>query len=195
MTPGTYTVSLVVDNAVVHSKPLIVVADPEIRLTAQQRAAYDRIVMEMHDQHRSTAAVVARLNTLRTQIAAAQAKMDSTPTIRLARADSTRFAEVKAGYEAIRARFGLPIPGVSAPAAGGGGFGGGAVNPANVYGRFTGLKASVMGIWETPSAAVQLQIRDTGRELERAVKDAEDLLDRATRAGRGLSEKGITLAP
>jgi len=42
---------------------------------------------------------------------------------------------------------------------------------------------------------VQLQIRDTGRELERAVKDAEDLLDRATRAGRGLREKGITLAP
>jgi hypothetical protein len=195
-TPGTYTVSLVVDNAVVDSKSLVVVADPEIRLTAPQRLAYDRIVTAMHDQHRSTAAVVARLNTLRTQIAEAQAKIDSTPASRLARADSTRFAEIKEGYEAIRVRFGLPIPGVTAPAAGGGGFGGfAAPNPANVYGRFTALKSGVSSIWETPSAAVQLQIRDTGRELERAVKDAEDLLDRATRAGRGLREKGITLAP
>jgi photosystem II stability/assembly factor-like uncharacterized protein len=195
-TPGTYTVSLVVDNAVVDSKPLVVVADPEIRLTAPQRVAYDRIVTEMHDQHRATAAVVTRLNTLRTQIAQAQAKIDSASSTPLSRADSTRFAEVKAGYEAIRGRFGLPIPGVSAPAAGGGGFGGfAAPNPANVYGRFTALKSGVISIWETPSPAVQLQIRDTGRELERAVKDAEDLLDRATRAGRGLREKGITLAP
>jgi hypothetical protein len=185
-----------VDNAVVDSKPLTVVADPEIRLTAPQRVAYDRIVTEMHDQHRVTAAVVARLNTLRTQIAGAQAKIDSASSTPLARGDSTRFAEVKAGYEAIRVRFGLPIPGVAAPAAGGGGFGGfAAPNPANVYGRFTALKSGVISIWETPSAAVQLQIRDTGRELERAVKDAEDLLDRATRAGRGLREKGITLAP
>ena len=150
----------------------------------------------MHDQHRAAAAVVTRLGTLRTQIAAAQAKIDSASSTPLSRADSTRFAEVKAGYEAIRGRFGLPIPGVSAPAAGGGGFGGfAAPNPANVYGRYTALKSSVLSIWETPSAALQLQIRDTGRELERALKDAEDLLNRATRAGRGLREKGITLAP
>jgi len=198
VTPGTYTVSLVVENTVVDSKPLVVVADPEVRLTAQQRTAYDRLAMELHDQHRTTAAVVARLNTLRTQIAAAQAKIDSTPSLRLARADSTRFAEVKAGYETIRGRFGLAILGVTAPVTGGGfgGFGGGAApNAANVYGRFTAIKTNLLSIWETPSAALQLQARETGRELERAVKDAEDLLDRATRAGRGLSEKGITLAP
>ncbi len=203
VTPGSYIVSLVVDNAVVDSKPMVVVADPEIRLTGPQRVAYDRVATDLHEQHRTTAAVVARLNTLRTQIAEAQTKIDSTPTARLARADSTRFAEVKAGYETIRVRFGLPIPGVSAPAAGGAGGGGGgggfggfaAPNQANVYGRFTALKTGVLAIWETPSAAVLLQVRETGRELERAVKDAEDLLDRATRAGRALREKGITLAP
>ncbi len=192
--PGTYTVSLVVDNAVVDSKPLVVVADPEIRLTGPQRAAYDRLALDAHEQHRAAAAVVVRLNTLRAQIAATQAKVDSTPSI-LPRADSTRFAEVKAGYEAIRAHFGLPIPGVSAPTPGGGFGGFAAPNAANVYGRFTALKANLLSIWEVPSLAVQTQLRDTGRELDRAVKEAEELLDRATRAGRGLREKGITLAP
>lgn len=193
--PGTYTVSLVVDNGVVDSKPIIVVADPEIRLSGPQRAAYDRLAVDAHEQHGAAAAVVARLNSLRTQIAATQAKIDSTPSI-LPRADSARFAEVKAGYEAVRARFGLPIPGVSTPASTGGGFGGfAAPNAANVYGRFTALKSNLLSIWETPSLALQTQLRDTGRELDRAVKEAEELLDRATRAGRGLREKGITLAP
>jgi hypothetical protein len=46
--PGTYTVALLVDGKEVARKPLTLVADPQVQLTAEQRVAYDALAMQLH---------------------------------------------------------------------------------------------------------------------------------------------------
>jgi photosystem II stability/assembly factor-like uncharacterized protein len=181
--PGTYTVQLVVDGTVIDSKPITVVADPAVRFTAQERAAYDRLGKDLHAEHGRAAAVIARLNTLRTQLSAVEQRADSA---QLSTDERARVAALKARFEAIRPALGL---GVTAP----GGPGGAA--SGNVYARFTGLKGSVIGTWETPSAAVQQQLRDVRAALAPTLREADAVLNDAGRLGQALQAKGLTLAP
>lgn len=196
LAPGAYTVSLVADGQVVDSKPLTIVMDPEVRFTAQERAAYDRVVMELHEEHRKAAAVVARLSTLRLQLGQVDAKLDSVtgmPT-----ADREAYDALRAAYNALRPSFGLAAPavgGATGGAGGGGGGGFGAVNAANIYGRFTQLKSGIANVWETPSAGTLAQVRTSRQDLARVLGEATALLDRATRVGRALQPYGLTLAP
>lgn len=188
--PGRYTVELVADGNVVDRKPITVVADPGLTWTTQERAAYDRLVLALHEEHRGAAATVARLNTLRTQLSNAQQRADS---LNLSAGDRANLAQLKAGLDSVGPALGVGI----APRAGGagaGGFGGGA-GGGNAYSRFTGLKSAVVGLWETPSAGLQQQIRAAQAALAPALRDAERLLADAVRVGRGLQAKGVTLAP
>jgi hypothetical protein len=186
----------VADGQVVDSKPLTIVMDPEVRVTAQERAAYDRVVMELHEEHRKAAAVVARLSTLRLQLGQVDAKLDSVtgmPT-----ADREAYDALRAAYNALRPSFGLAAPavgGASGGAGGGGGGGFGAVNAANIYGRFTQLKSGIANVWETPSAGTLAQVRTSRQDLARVLGEATALLDRASRVGRALQPYGLTLAP
>ncbi|MBA3853074.1 MAG: hypothetical protein C0503_01590 [Gemmatimonas sp.] len=185
--PGRYTVELIADGAVVDSKPITVVADPGLTWTVAERAAYDRLVGQLHDEHRTAAATVARLNTLRSQLSAAQQRADS---LQLTADERTSLAQLKARLDSIGPSLGVGI----AAQPGGGGFGGGA-GGGNAYSRFTGLKASVIGTWETPSAGVQAQLRAAQQALVAPVRDADRLLADAVRVGRSLQAKGVTLAP
>ena len=69
------------------------------------------------------------------------------------------------------------------------------MNRENIFARFTGLKNSVMNIWETPSAGTQAQIREVRQLLDAATRDANALLTDAVRVGQGLQARGLTLAP
>ncbi len=185
--PGRYTVELIADGTVVDRKPITVVADPGLTWTVQQRAAYDRLVMSLHEEHRRSAATVARLNTMRTQLTTAQQRADSA---QLTADERNTLAALKARLDSVGPKLGVGI----APQGGGGGFGGGAA-AGNIYARFTGLKASVVGTWETPSAGVQQQLRAAQQALAPVLREADTLLADAVRAGRGMQGKGITLAP
>jgi hypothetical protein len=184
--PGRYTVELIADGTVVDRKPVTVVADPGLTWTAQERAAYDRVAMQLHEAHRAVAATVARMNTLRTQLTTAQQQADS---LQLSADERQRLADLKSRLDTVGPALGVGI----APRGGGGGGGGAAAG--NVYSRFTGLKASVVGTWETPSAAVQQQLRAAQQALAPVQRDAERLLADAVRVGRALAAKGVTLAP
>ncbi|HRN52775.1 MAG TPA: hypothetical protein PK788_04725, partial [Gemmatimonadaceae bacterium] len=133
--------------------------------------------------HRTAAATVARMNTLRSQLSAAQQRADS---LQLSADERRRLADLKSRLDTVGPALGIGI----APQGGGGGAGGG-----NLYSRFTGLKASVVGAWETPSAAVQQQLRAAQQALAPSLRDAERLLDDAVRVGRSLQGRGVTLAP
>ncbi len=200
VSPGTYTVSLVVDGATVDSKTLTVVADPDVKITGEARAMYDRQVIALHAKHREAADVLRRMTTLRQQLTETSARIDSVQGI--STRDRRRYDEVRRTYDVLRVRFGLPAIGTPAPAVGGGGGGGGGgfggfgvIPVQNTYGRFVALKAGVVGLWETPSAAIQTQLRDLQRELDGVLREANSLLNDATAAGRPLQAKGLTLAP
>ncbi|WKW12610.1 hypothetical protein Strain138_001907 [Pseudogemmatithrix spongiicola] len=192
--PGRYTVELIADGSVVDSKPLTVVADPALTWTVAERAAYDRLVMQLHDEHRRSATTVARLNTLRSQLSAAQQRADS---LQLSADERASLAQLKARLDSVGPALGVgiaPQGGGAGGGGGGGGFGGGA-GGGNAYSRFTGLKASVIGLWEMPSAGVQQQLRNAQQALVAPVRDAERLLADAVRVGRSLQAKGVQLAP
>lgn len=186
VSPGRYTVELVADGNVVDRKPITVVGDPGLTWTTQERAAYDRLTLQLHDRHRTAAATVARMNTLRAQLSAAQQRADS---LQLGAGERQQLADLKSRLDSVGPALGIGI----APQGGGGGGGGGAAG--NAYSRFTGLKVSVVGTWETPSAAVQQQLRAAEQALAPVLRDAERLLADAVRVGRSLQGKGVTLTP
>jgi photosystem II stability/assembly factor-like uncharacterized protein len=192
VSPGRYDLELVADGAVIDRKALTVIADPGLRFTAQERAAYDRLTRDLHEEHRRAATVVSRLTTLRSQLTTATQRADSA---QLSADERTRLEALTTRLEAIRPTFGLGIAPPQGGGGGGGGFGGGAAQAGNVYARFTGLKAGIVGLWETPSAGVQQQLREVRAALEPALRQADALLADATRLGQALQAKGVTLAP
>ena len=107
-----------------------------------------------------------------------------------------QFSSLKSGFETLRVRFGLAsLTASAAPGPLGGGFGFGAPNPLNVYGRFTGLKGGILGVWETPSAGTMAQVRETRSALDAALREANALLAQSVRVGEALRARGLTLAP
>jgi hypothetical protein len=200
VSPGTYTVALVVGGQVVDSKQLRVVADPAVRFTAQERAAYDRTANELHETHKTAAALVGRLNTLRTQLTEVQSRIDTMSNATAA--EKASVTDLRTRYNALRTRFGLGVAGApTGPVApvqgggGGGGFGQAQANLDNYYARFVALKGGVLNLWETPSAGVNAQLREVRGLLDPVMRDATQLLADAVRVGQGLQAKGLTLAP
>jgi hypothetical protein len=138
-------------------------------------------VLALHDEHRRAAATVARVNTLRTQLSNAQQRADS---LNLSADERASLAQLKARLDSVGPALGV---GIAAQA--------GCAGAGNAYSRFTGLKSAVVGLWETPSAGLQQQIRAAQAALAPALRDADRLLADAVRVGRGLQAKGVTLAP
>jgi hypothetical protein len=170
-------------------RPLTIVMDPEVRLTAAERVRYNQFATALHEAHREGVRTADALTALAGQIDSAGARIDSTSTVP---ADArARFDALAATFEAVRVRFGVAAPG--AVAGGGGGFGGGAANPANALGWLSGLKASVANNWEVPSAAVVRQSEQARGALSAARTEAEAVLRQAREVSALLGPLGIQL--
>jgi len=70
---------------------------------------------------------------------------------------------------------------------------GAAPDPENVLARTSALKNSLMGVWESPSAATVRQYSDVRVALPKAVADANALLSRAAALSQTLKTYDITL--
>ena len=193
--PGTYTVALVVDGKTVASKPLTIVMDPEVQLTAAQRVAYNALATELHTAQQAGAAAAAPMTALLAEVRKAAAKMDSTPT--LADSVKTQFAAFRKDFDAVRAKLGAGAPVVAfgpGPGGGGGGGAGFGSNDANVLARLGAVKSGMLGVWETPSASVQSQATSAKAAVEAAVAEAKTLMARARSMRALLAANGITMA-
>ena len=191
--PGTYTVALVVDGKTVASKPLTIVMDPEVQLTAAQRVAYNALATELHTAQQAGAAAAAPMTALLAEVRKAAAKMDSTPT--LADSVKTQFAAFRKDFDAVRAKLGAGAPVVAfGPGGGGGGGAGFGSNDANVLARLGAVKSGMLGVWETPSASVQSQATSAKAAVEAAVAEAKTLMARARSLRALLAANGITMA-
>ena len=197
--PGTYTVELVAGGAVVASKPLTIVMDPKVALTAAERAAWQALAQGLHDTHAKAAAAVAPLNALQGAVRAAGAKADS---LGAAVPDSVKsqWAAFRRDLDAVRGR--LTAGGL------GGGFGGGApaaegeapaggqqggAPQGSPLTRLTTIKGLVVASWEVPSAWTVQQAASAKADVERAIADAAAFAPRVEAMRALLAGAGVTL--
>jgi len=146
--PGTYNVALVVDGNTVETKPIKVVADPESQLNDLQRKRYNDILMDLHDMQRKGMPVQQALNSLFTQMSGVAAKVKESTTVPAN--VKTQFEAFSKEFDAVRAKFGVPM------AAGGGGRGGGgAAAAAAAAGRGAAAAPPAGGRGGAPGAAAE----------------------------------------
>jgi hypothetical protein len=179
----------------VESKPLTIVMDPQVQLTAAQRVAYNALATDLHTAQQAGAAAAAPMTALLAEVRKAAAKMDSTPT--LADSVKTQFAAFRKDFDAVRAKLGAGAPAVAFGPGGGGGGGGGAgfgANDANVLARLGAVKSGMLGLWETPSESVQRQATVAKAAVEAAVAESKTFMARARTMSALLAANGITMA-
>jgi photosystem II stability/assembly factor-like uncharacterized protein len=183
--PGTYNVSLYVDGRQVDSKPLKVVADPDVALTAVERKKLFDMAMEMHDLQRVANQVSGAITPLNARITEIKKEIGSRDDIP---------ANVKAEVDGLAKNLGAVVPKFAAPAGGrGGGGGGGAVMPpVSVAGRITQAKNGMMGgMWPT---ALTLHAYDEAKaQAPKAVADANAAIARASALSGTLAKYKLTL--
>jgi hypothetical protein len=191
--PGSYTVALVVDGKEVARKPLTLVADPEVKLTTEQRVAYNAKAMELHAAQVAGAQAAQPLAALQAQLRTVAAKVDSSTTLS---ADvKTEWATFRKDFEALRVKFGVGAPAFAAgPGGGGGGFGGGAAGiDANVLARLGAVKGNLLAVWETPSDALVKQAAAARAALDAAVAEAKAFAPRMKAMSDKLAAAGIAM--
>lgn len=188
--PGTYTVSLAVDGKVVDSKPLTLVMDPQVQMSAAELSAYNAVLMELHTLQTQGAEVTAQVTALYAEMGKVTPKVDSSAAPAAVKAE---FAAFRTEFDAVRTKLGVGIPQVTF-GGGGGGFGGGAPAAGNVLARVGALKGAIMGVWEVPSAAIMKQVAEVKVAAPAAITDATALMARARTVSQSLSSHGITLS-
>ncbi len=186
--PGSYKVSLVVDGAVVDTKPLTLVMDPQVLLTGVARTQYNALVTDLHALHKKGADVGAQVTALNAELQKVAAKVDSSSA-----PDSVKkkFAALRKEFDAVRPKFGVGLPAVGfGPAAAGAAT---ASANANVLGRLATVKGAIMGAWETPSASLMKQATELKTQMPTAITSANAVLARARALSQQLAPFGVTV--
>mgnify|MGYP003342283813 CR=1 FL=1 len=161
--PGTYTVELLAGTTVIDSKPMTIIMDPEVKLTAAARVAYNAVATDLHETQRRGQRVASALSALGLQLLTVQGKVKAATNV----SDAVK-AQVEAlgkQFDSVRVKFGVPAavaPGTgggrgaaaagAAAGAGAGGGGRGGADPANVLGKVIAAKSNIIAFWESPSA-------------------------------------------
>ena len=152
--PGTYTVSLVIDGKTVDSKPLRVVADPEVTLTEAERKKMFDMAMEMHELQRRATEVATGMGPLNTRLAELAKEVGSKTDLP---------ADLKASVETLQKDVAALAPKMTLPlgggrfggGGGGGGRGGGAGD--SLVARVGQAKNGLMGsLWPTENHDARL---------------------------------------
>jgi len=108
--PGTYNVSLLVEGKTIETKPLKVIADPEVALTdAERRMLFDR-AMEMHELQGRVADTLRKLSPVSAQVANLAKELADRKDVP---ADvKAQFDAFKKDIDAVMAKFiAPPVPG------------------------------------------------------------------------------------
>ena len=186
--PGTYTVSLVAGGKTLDTKSIKVIMDPGIpSFTDAVHRRWNDVIVDLQDAQSRGNEMGRRLLAINTQLTAATTKLKAAANVPAA--TQKQFTDVSTQFDSVRTKFG-----VGAPAAGGRGGGGrGAVDPANALGRVAAVKLAIMGIWESPSAAMLKQGAEAKAALAKAVADANVLLPKITALGSELKKYDVVL--
>ncbi|HEY0874745.1 MAG TPA: hypothetical protein VGD94_14830 [Vicinamibacterales bacterium] len=182
--PGAYTVALVVDGKTVGTKPLRVMADPEVVLTQAERKRLYDMAMEMHDLQRRVNTVAERILPVRQQLPEVMKQVGS---------KSDLPADVKTQAESFNKEF-TELANKIAPQGGGrgrGGFGGGGGTPSPVA-RMAQAKNGMMGgMWPTQMTMDAYNEAKSG--VPAAITEANTMIAKAEALSAALAKHGIKL--
>jgi hypothetical protein len=180
--PGTYTVSLVVDGKTVDSKPLKVVADPEVSLTDAERKKMFDMAVEAHALQGRATEVANALGPFNRQMAGLVKEIAG-------RADVA--ADVKASFDALEKDRAAIAPKFAVPA--GRGFGGGGAASASLLVKVGQATNGLMGgLW--PTATTLKALEDAKRDVPKAVAGANALFTKAAAVSQVLEKYNLKLA-
>ena len=184
--PGSYNVTLMVDGKAVETKPLKVIADPEVVLTESERKLLFDRAMELHDLQARATDIAAKLAPLNQRAQAAEKELAG-------RADVP--ADVKAQFAAFKKELDAVMPKFITPGGGGrggGGFGGGGAASPNVLTRIGQAKGGMMG-GMIPSDATVRAYTEAKTMTPAAIAEANAVLAKATAVSAALAKHNIKL--
>ena len=182
--PGMYTVSLVVDGRTVESKPLRVLDDPEVVLTAVERKKLFEMAMDVQElQKRGTEALNALtpLNARMTELGGQIASNASIPV------------DVKASFDQLSKDLAALMPRFAQPAGGRGGGGGrGAGAGDSVMALAAQAKNGMMGgMW--PTEQTTKAYSDAKTRMPKAIAEANTLIAKVQALSTDLAKYSVTL--
>jgi photosystem II stability/assembly factor-like uncharacterized protein len=185
--PGTYTVSLLIDGKTVDSKPLRVLADPEVALTEGERKKMFDMAMEMHELQRRATEVATGMGPLNTRLAELLKEVGSKEDLP---------ADLKASVETLQKDVAALAPKMTLPAGGGRGFGGGGGRGGgagdSLVARVGQAKTGLMGsLW--PTENTMRAYTESKTQLPKAIADANSLFVRAATLSSALTKHSLTL--
>ncbi len=183
---GTYNVSLIVDGKTVDTRPLRVLEDPQVALTAVERKRLFDMAMEMHELQRRSTEVANQINAVNAglpELAKELSGRNDVPD------------DVKAAFEAFRKEWTAFAPKFASPAGfgrGGGGGGRGGAASLSVLARIAQAKNGMMGgMW--PGDAVMRAYNEAKTETPKAIADANALFAKAAAQSAALEKYKLTL--
>jgi hypothetical protein len=181
--PGSYSVALVVDGKPVATKPLRVVADPEVVLTQVERKRLYDMAMELHGlQRRANDAIVP--------VVSVQRQMPEVMKQVAAKTDLP--ADVKTQAEAFDKELTALVTKMVPQGGGRGGRGGGGGNEPSAMARAAQAKNGLMGgMWPTKATLDAYSEAKTG--VPGAITETSAMLAKAQALGATLAKHGITL--
>jgi photosystem II stability/assembly factor-like uncharacterized protein len=182
--PGVYNVSLIVEGKAVESRPLRVMADPEVQLTEAERKRMFEMASELHELHgraTETSNALVAINRQLPEISKTIAGRTDLPS------------EVTSSYEAMEKELRGIITQLTPPAggrgAGGGGRGGA---PDTPIARLTQAKAGLMATMPTTAQTLDAYKRAKA-EVPKAIAEASGLLAKIQTVSAALAKHNITL--
>jgi photosystem II stability/assembly factor-like uncharacterized protein len=182
--PGVYNVSLVLDGKTVETRPLRVMDDPEVALTAVERKKLFDMAMEMHDLQKRGAEIANLLTPLSATVTELSSQVSSSTSVP---ADvKTPFDQLNKDLAAMMPKFIQQVGG-----RGGGGGRGGAAGD-NVMAQAAQAKNGLMGgMW--PTEQTMKAYSETKTKMPKAIADANALIARAQTLSTHLASYNLTL--
>ncbi len=183
--PGVYTVALVIDGKTVETKPLRVMADPEVALTELERRKMYDMAMEMHELQTRGAEIA-------TSVQALQREATAIATAIGARTDVP--AEVKASFDAFNKELTALAPKFAAPAGGRGGGRGAAPTGDQPIARAAQAKNGLMATMPLTEGTTKAYA-DAKAQMPKAVTEANAVFGKAATLAPTLAKYNLTLTP
>src|SRR5215471_1437865 len=180
--PGSYQVSFRLEDKEVATGSFVVQGDPEIQISAEDRKIWFDTAMQLHGLQKKMNEAADRVNELNEKIKAVQqALKDNASASESMKARVEDFAKK---FEPVGRRFGI-----------------GAENPfetgnfelanQNLRFRFGGLKGGIMGSTSRPTETQMRQTAEIGPTLEKAVQEANGLINALTALLKEVADAGI----
>jgi hypothetical protein len=168
--PGDYRVTLVVDGKDVATRTVRVSGDKDMPMTDAERKTWHDMALGLHELQRVANSAAESVNTLATQLTAAEAMLKSAANAPAAAKSAITDANTK--LTDLRRRLGLNQGG-GGFGGGGGGFGG---QQANVRGQLGQVKGQIMGSTSMPTAQQLRQAGELREDLQKVIADTNDLI-------------------